>query len=110
MKSDAIELGEIVFVAKRGHVGLAATINQVNLFCSEPFCGGNDVNGGVPCSDARYAAANRDVLKSAGLGGFDEFHRADDAVEFIARDFQIPSLTEADADKNCVEVFFQFFE
>ncbi len=66
-KGDAVLLGELIFVGERGHLRLAAAVDQVDGFGAKPPRGRDHVDGGVARADAGDAAANLDFVRKAGL-------------------------------------------
>ena len=62
-KNDRVLLGELIFVGEGGHFGLAAAIDEVNRFGAEAPRGGDDVDRGVPCTDASDAPAHFDFVQ-----------------------------------------------
>ena len=89
-KTDAVLLGELIFVSEGGHFRLAAAVNQIHGFGAEAPRGGDHVDGGIARADAGDAPPDLDLLERLDFRLLDKFDRAINAVQIFAWQIRAP--------------------
>jgi hypothetical protein len=103
----AVLLGQLVFVRVRGHVGLAAPIDDRGLGRAQPLGLGHRVNGGVAAADHRDPLAHRHLVQRPGVQQLDEVQRLIHFGQVLAGNAQAIGAAQAEAHENRVELLLE---
>ena len=99
-----------IFVGERGHLRLAAPVDQIDGFGAEPPRGRHHVDGRIARADAGDSAADFDLGERLDFGFLDELDGAVDALQIFAGQLEVPGFAQAHADEDGVELFLEIRE
>ena len=105
-----VGLGQFLLEIVRGHLRLAAAINDDRVARAQAPGLRDGVNGGVAAPDDRDAVAHRHLVQRARVNLFDELERLDHFRQILARDVQPRAFAQPQPEENGVEFLLSLLD